>query len=381
MPMTAPLAGVRIVEFAGMGPGPFAAMLLADLGAEIIRIDRAGERPPSWAPNPALRGRRSIALDLKDARGTAIALDLVARADALIEGYRPGVMEKRGLGPEVCMGRQPALVYGRITGWGQTGPLAERAGHDLNYVALTGALHAIGRHGQPPAPPLNILGDYAGGGAYLALGLVAAIMQARSTGKGQVVDAAMVDGAASLATTLHWMSRTGRWSEERGTNAFDSGDPFYDVYATADDRYISIAPIEPQFYSELRRVLGLDGPEWDRRSRADRPRQRAALQAIFRGKTRDEWERLFEGSDACFAPVLTPQEAPLHPHNVARGTFIGDGVQARPGPAPRLGGAPQPVPKPPPIPGADGAGLLRETGRSEADIAALVAAGVVTLPA
>ncbi|MBU3993374.1 MAG: CoA transferase, partial [Alphaproteobacteria bacterium] len=338
MPMTAPLAGVRIVEFAGMGPGPFAAMLLADLGAEIIRIDRAGERPPSWAPNPALRGRRSIALDLKDARGTAIALDLVARADALIEGYRPGVMEKRGLGPEVCMGRQPALVYGRITGWGQTGPLAERAGHDLNYVALTGALHAIGRHGQPPAPPLNILGDYAGGGAYLALGLVAAIMQARSTGKGQVVDAAMVDGAASLATTLHWMSRTGRWSEERGTNAFDSGDPFYDVYATADDRYISIAPIEPQFYSELRRVLGLDGPEWDRRSRADRPRQRAALQAIFRGKTRDEWERLFEGSDACFAPVLTPQEAPLHPHNVARGTFIGDGVQARPGPAPRLGG-------------------------------------------
>lgn len=381
MAMTAPLAGVRIVEFAGMGPGPFAAMLLADLGAEIIRIDRAGERPPPWAPNPALRGRRSIALDLKDARGTAIALDLVARADALIEGYRPGVMEKRGLGPEVCLARQPALVYGRITGWGQTGPLAERAGHDLNYVALTGALHAIGRHGQPPAPPLNILGDYAGGGAYLALGLVAAIMQARSTGKGQVVDAAMVDGAASLATTLHWMSRTGRWSEERGINAFDSGDPFYDVYLTADDRYISIAPIEPQFYAELRRVLGLSGPEWDRRSPADWPRQRAALEAIFRGKTRDEWERLFEGSDACFAPVLTPHEAPLHPHNVARGTFIGDGVQARPGPAPRLHGGRQPVPAPPPIPGADGAGLLREIGRNEQDIAALIAAGVVTLPA
>jgi alpha-methylacyl-CoA racemase len=378
--MTGPLADVRIVEFAGMGPGPFAAMLLADLGADIIRIDRAGERAPPWAPNPALRGRRSIALDLKDPRGTAIALDLVAGADALIEGYRPGVMEKRGLGPEACFARRPALVYGRITGWGQTGPLAQRAGHDLNYVALTGALHAIGRHGQPPSPPLNILGDYAGGGAYLALGMVAALMQARSTGKGQVVDAAMVDGAASLATTLHWMSRTGRWSEERGTNAFDSGDPFYDVYATSDDRYISIAPIEPQFYAELRRVLGLDGSDWDRRSPADWPRQRAALQAIFRTRTRDEWERLFEGSDACFAPVLTPHEAPLHPHNAARGLFVGEGDSARPGPAPRLGDDPRPIPTAPALPGADTAEMLRTIGRSDQEIATLMADGVVTLP-
>ena len=376
-----PLAGVRIIEFAGMGPGPFAAMLLADFGADIIRIDRAGDGPPPGEPNPTLRGRRSIAVNLKDPRGVAIVLDLVAGADALIEGFRPGVMERLGLGPDVCLARQPALAYGRMTGWGQTGPLGQRAGHDLNYIALTGVLHATGREGQPPTPPLNILGDYAGGGAYLALGLLAAILQARGSGVGQVVDCAIVDGAASLATTLHWMSRNGRWQEDRGTNVFDSGDPFYDVYATLDGRYISIAPIEPQFYAELRRVLGLHGPEWDRRSRADWPRQRAALELIFRGKTRAEWETLFEGVDACFAPVLTPLEAPLHPHNLARGVVVGEGAKARPGPAPRLSGAPPATPTPPRLPGADGESLLAEAGRSAPEIAELIADGIITLPA
>lgn len=378
--MPGPLAGVRIVEFAGMGPGPFAAMLLADFGAEIVRIDRAGEAEAPGVPNPQTRGRRSIALNLKDPRALAIALDLVGTADALIEGYRPGTMEKLGLGPDACLARNPALVYGRMTGWGQTGPLASRAGHDLNYIALTGALDAIGRKGAPPTPPLNILGDYAGGGAYMALGLLAAILQARGTGQGQVVDAAIVDGAASLATTLHWMSRNDRWTSERGANAFDSGTPFYDVYATADGRHVSIAPIEPKFYAELRRVLGLDGPEWDDRSAPNWPRQRAALEAIFASRTRDEWEQAFEGVDACFAPVLTVEEAPGHRYNAQRNVFVEENGQMRPGPAPRLS-AGMGEPSLPVRAGANGPELLAALGRSADEIAELVAGGVVCLPA
>jgi alpha-methylacyl-CoA racemase len=360
--MNRPLTGTRIIEFAAMGPGPFAAMMLADMCAEVIRSDRAGSDTAARDTNPMWRGRRSIVLDLKSERGLDVAFRLIESADALIEGHRPGVMERLGLGPDLCRLRNPRLVYGRMTGWGQEGPLAQAAGHDLNYLAITGVLHAIGRKGQKPTPPLNLIGDYGGGGPYLAFGMLAAMFAAKASGQGQVVDAAIIDGVASMATSLHWMSQTGMWNETRGDNMFDSGDPFFDVYETSDGKYVSIATIEPKFYAELRARIGLAGPEWDQRNRETWPRQRALLDGIFKGKTRAQWCDLLEGSDCCFAPVLTPEEARHHPHNVARGMFLEGGGLIHPAPAPRLSGEGECVVSPPPVAGADSDAILAELG-------------------
>ena len=353
--MSGPLAGIKIVELAGIGPGPMCAMLLADLGATVIRVDRKQpaklgiERPLQY--NTLLRNRYAIAVDLKDPAGVETVLQLVEQADALIEGFRPGVTERLGLGPEECLARNPRLIYGRMTGWGQQGPMAKYAGHDLNYLALTGVLDAIGREGQPPTIPLNLLGDYAGGSLYLALGLLAGILEAKSSGKGQVVDAAIVDGTAHLATTFFGMMAAGIWKEGRGTNITDSGSPFYDCYACADGKFISVGPIESKFYDELLRLMDLDphllGEQMDRSAWAN---AKQVLAARFSSRTRDEWVALLEASDACAAGVLSFTEAADHPHLRARGTFIEvDGV-TQPAPAPRFSRsvpqtpfAPQPI--------------------------------------
>lgn len=347
-----PLAGVRVVELAGIGPGPMCAMLLADLGATVIRIDRkqpAGlgiQRPLRY--NLLLRNRYAIALDLKDPQGVEAVLQLIERADALIEGFRPGVTERMGLGPDVCLARNPRLAYGRMTGWGQSGPLAQTAGHDINYIAITGVLSAIGRSGQPPSVPLNLLGDYAGGGLYLAFGLLAAILQARVSGRGQVVDAAIVDGTASLATTLFGMHAAGMLRSQRGTNLTDSGSHFYDVYECADGRWISVGPIEPKFYDLLLRDLGIDAASLGvQNDPAEWPRAKAVLAAKFREQPRDHWARLFAATDACVAPVLDWDEAPHHEHLAARKTLIEvDGI-VQPAPAPRFSVTPPAEPTPP----------------------------------
>ena len=314
-----PLAGIKIVELTGIGPGPMCAMLLADLGATVLRIDRP-EPSDLGVPRPLrydllLRGRRCLALDLKHPEGKALALRLIERADALIEGFRPGVTERLGLGPEDCLARNPRLVYGRVTGWGQEGPLAQAAGHDLNYIALAGAVHAFGRHGQPPTPPLNLIGDFGGGALYLAFGVVCGILEAQRSGRGQVVDAAMVDGAASLMTAFFGMMAAGLGSHERGTNILDTGAHFYEVYECADGRWISVAAIEGKFYAELLRRLDID-PATMPSQQMDRdhwPEAKARLAALFKTRTRDEWCALLEGTDACFAPVLTTDEAPRPP--------------------------------------------------------------------
>lgn len=348
---TGPLAGLRIVEFAGIGPGPMCAMILADLGAEVLRIDRPDppelgfKRPLRF--NLLLRGRRNLALDLKQPADSALALELVARADALIEGFRPGVMERLGLGPDTCLARNPRLVYGRMTGWGQSGPLAQAAGHDLNYIALTGALHHTGRAGQPPSWPLNLLGDYAGGSLYLALGILAAMIEASRSGQGQVVDAAIVDGTAHLMTSVHGLVEAGMLTEERGTNVLDSGAPYYDCYECADGKWVSVAPIEGRFHAELLRRLGIEEGFPSQNDRPHWPEARAKLAATFRSRPRDEWCRLLEGTDACFAPVLTPREAIEHPHMAARGVYAEiDGVQ-QPMPAPRFSRTAPTLPEPP----------------------------------
>ncbi len=378
-----PLAGIKVVELTGIGPGPMCAMLLADLGATVLRIDR---------PEPSdlglqrelrydllLRGRRALALDLKSPDGKALALRLVERADALIEGFRPGVTERLGLGPEDCLARNPRLVYGRVTGWGQKGPLAHAAGHDINYISLVGALHAFGRRGQPPTPPLNLIGDFAGGALYLAFGIVCGILEAQRSGRGQVVDAAMVDGAASLMTAFHGMVAAGLATHERGTNHLDTGSHFYNVYECADGRWISIAPIEGKFYAELLRRLDIDPatmpPQMDR---AHWPEAQARLAALFKTRTREEWCDLLEGTDACFAPVLTTDEAPQHPHNAARQTYVEiDGI-AQPAPAPRFSRTVPdlPIPPQPPSRGQEAEAAL--AGWLEpAEIAALRAAGTL----
>ena len=336
-----PLAGIKIVEFAGIGPGPMCAMLLADLGATVLRVDRAqpielGQRRPEKY-NLLMRNRKMIRVDLKRADALELALRLVARADALLEGFRPGVMERLGLGPDVCMRRNPRLVYGRMTGWGQDGPLAQAAGHDLNYIALAGVLGAIGRRGAPPTPPLNLVADFGGGALYLALGVLAAIIEARSSGVGQTVDAAMVDGAASLMTSHYGMHAAGLLRPERGTNSTDSGAYYYDAYECADGLWISVAAIESRFHAELLRLLGIDesaiGAQHDP---ANWPKGRELLAARFRSRTRAEWCAALEGTDVCFAPVLSLAEAPRHPHMQARKTFIDiDGV-TQPAPAPRF---------------------------------------------
>ena len=356
-----PLAGIKIVELTGIGPGPMCAMLLADLGATVLRIDRPG---PSdlGVPRPLrydllLRGRRCLALDLKHPDGKALALRLIERADALIEGFRPGVTERLGLGPEACLARNPRLVYGRVTGWGQEGALAHAAGHDLNYIALVGAVHAFGRRGQPPTPPLNLSGDFGGGALYLAFGVVCGILEALRSGRGQVVDAAMVDGAASLMTAFHGMMAAGLGSHDRGTNILDTGAHFYEVYECADGRWISVAAIEGKFYAELLRRLDIDPatmpPQMDRERWPD---AWARLAALFKTKTRGQWCELLEGTDACFAPVLTTDEAAQHPHNKARLTYVEiDGI-TQPAPAPRFSRSVPELPIPPQPPSrAEGA--------------------------
>jgi alpha-methylacyl-CoA racemase len=347
-----PLAGVKIIEFAGIGPAPMASMLLADMGATVLRIDRVAAAdlgvPMAEEHEFTKRSRASLALDLKKPESIALALRLIDGSDALIEGFRPGVMERLGLGPDVCLGRNNKLAYGRVTGWGQEGPMAQAAGHDLNYIALTGALHAIGRAGQKPTPPLNLVGDYGGGALYLVTGLLAAIVSARATGAGQVVDVAMVDGALSLMTPIYAMQAGGRLTAPRGENQLDSGAYYYEVYECSDGQFISLAPIEAKFHAELLRLLEIDPASMPaQRDKAGWARWKAVLTERFRTRTRDDWCRILEGSDACFAPVLSMAEAHAHPHNQAREAFIDVGGYRQPAPAPRFGATPLAPPRPP----------------------------------
>lgn len=377
-----PLSGIRIVELVGIGPGPFACMLLADLGADVIRVDRAqnvgGGDPESPPADLLARGRRSIGVDLKTPAGVETVLRLVAEADVLIEGFRPGVMERLGLGPEVCAARNPRLVYGRMTGWGQEGPLANAAGHDINYISLTGALHAIGRRGEAPVPPLNLVGDFGGGTMYLVMGVLAALVERQTSGKGQVVDAAMTDGAASLMTIFYGIKAIGFWKDERGVNMLDSGAHFYDVYETKDGRHVSIGSIEPQFYALLLQHTGLAGEDLPAQFDRDRwPELKEKMAAIFRSKTRDEWCAIMEGSDVCFAPVLSMTEAPRHPHNVARGTFTEVKGVVQPAPAPRFSRTPGAIQGPPAHPGQHTDAALADWGFSADEIAKLRAAKAI----
>ena len=377
-----PLAGVTVIEIAGIGPGPFCGMMLADMGAEVIRVDRADNvrgGDPDLPPADLLnRGRRSVGVDLKSPDGVEVVLELVEQADALIEGFRAGVAERLGIGPDECLARNPKLVYGRMTGWGQDGPYARAAGHDINYIALAGALEPIGRRGEAPVPPLNLVGDFGGGGMLLAFGVVCGVLERQRSGQGQVIDAAMVDGAATLMTMTHAFRAMGIWDDERGTNMLDTGAHFYDVYETADGKYVSIGSIEPQFYAELLRRTGLEGEDlpWQH-DRAQWPALKERLAAIFRAKTRDEWCELMEGTDVCFAPVLTIPEAIEHPHNVHRGTFVEVASIPQPGPAPRFSRTSPEVTAPPPHPGQHTDDVLAAAGFDADRIAKLRATGAV----
>ncbi len=381
--MPGPLAGITIVELQGIGPGPFAGMMLSDLGASVIRIDRAQNVRPdaaSAAPPPDIlaRGRRSIGVDLKQPEGVEVVLSLLAGADGLIEGFRPGVTERLGLGPDVCLARNPKLVYGRMTGWGQDGPYAQAAGHDINYIALAGALDAIGRRGGPPQPPLNLVGDFGGGGMLLAFGMVSAMLSAQKTGVGQVVDAAMVDGAATLMAMFHSFAAMGIWNDERGTNLLDTGAHFYDVYECSDGEYVSIGSIEPQFYAELRRLAGLSGPEWDAQTdRTQWEARKEQISSVFRTKTRDEWCEIMEHSDVCFAPVLSIYEAPKHPHNVHRQTFVERHGVVQPAPSPRFSVTPAKLDRPAAHPGQHTDEVLEIAGFTAERIAQLRESGAV----
>ena len=372
-----PLSGVRVVELQGIGPGPFCGMMLADMGAEVIRVDRSANAGVSRGIDVLARGRRSIAVDLKNPEGVETVLELIDSADALIEGFRPGVMERLGLGPDVCLSRNPKLVYGRMTGWGQDGPYASAAGHDINYIALGGALGSIGRAGEAPVPPLNLVGDFGGGGMLLAFGIACGIVSARSTGQGQVVDAAMVDGTATLMSMFFSMKAMGIWGE-RGTNMLDTGAPFYDVYECADGEYVSIGSIEPQFYAQLMELSGLGQMDLPAQmSRGDWPDMKHKFAEVFRTKTRDEWCEIMEHTDVCFAPVLSLDEATAHPHNVERQTFIEvDGV-VQAAPSPRFSVTTPEVKGPAAVPGADTDAVLAELGKSDDQIAALRRSGAV----
>ncbi|MGJ9422332.1 CaiB/BaiF CoA transferase family protein [Aeromicrobium sp. CF3.5] len=367
-----PLTGLRVVEIVGIGPGPFAAMLLADLGADVIRVDRPGGNALQVAsPDKDItaRGRPSVALDLKRSEGVAVLLDLVERADILIEGFRPGVAERLGFGPDVCLERNPALVYGRMTGWGQDGPLASTAGHDVNYISVAGALDTIGRAGGPPQIPLNLVGDFAGGSMYLVTGVLAALTHARSTGTGQVVDAAITDGTAHLLAMPLMMQQAGMWNPERGTNLLDSGAPFYDVYETSDGRWMSVGGLEPQFYAAMEQLLDpfLDGALPDRNDPRQWPQLRTVLASVFAGRTQTDWIGTFEGSDACVSPVVPMHEAAIHPHNVARGTYVERDGLVQPAPAPRFSGTPAELGAPPSLPGADTRTALAAWGIDDID--------------
>jgi alpha-methylacyl-CoA racemase len=377
-----PLSGVRIIELAGIGPGPFCAMMLADMGADVIRVDRAGSvrgGDPSTPPADVMnRGRRSIGVDLKSPEGIETVMRLVESADALMEGFRPGVTERLGLGPGDCLARNPSLVYGRMTGWGQEGPYAQAAGHDINYISLAGALDSYGRRGQAPVPPINMVGDFGGGGMYLAFGMVCAILEARGSGQGQVVDAAMVDGAASLMSFIHGFRAMGIWNDERGTNMLDTGSHFYDVYETSDGKYVSIGSIEPQFYAELREKLALHDPKWDQQmSRSVWPELKEELRAIFKTRTRDAWCDLMEHTDICFAPVLSLAEAPQHPHNVHRGTFIEYEGVTQPRPAPRFSRTDSEIQRPPAHAGQHTDEVLADYGFGADEIASLRDTGAI----
>ena len=373
-----PLSGLKVIEMAGIGPAPFAGMMLSDMGADVLRIDR---KPSASAdtfdrvkePNFVDRGRRSIALDLKKPEAAALALDLIAGAEAVIEGFRPGVMERLGLGPDVCLGRNPRLVYGRVTGWGQDGPLARTAGHDINYIALTGVLHAIGG-AERPVPPLNLVGDFAGGAMMLAFGLVCALLEAKTSGRGQVVDAAMTDGASTLAAMIFSFRATGIWRDERAANLLDGGAPFYRAYACADGGFVAVGALEPQFFAALLKGLGVDAAELpDRWLREHWPEIEARFAAIFATKSRDAWADIFAGTDACVTPILSLGEAPGHPHNAFRRSFAG----GEPRPAPRFSRTPGEIAGPPVTIGQGGDAALRDRGISDERIAALKACGAM----
>jgi alpha-methylacyl-CoA racemase len=368
-----PLKGIRIVEFAGLGPGPFAAMLLADMGAEVIRVDRKGARPP-MKTEVLYRGRRAVGLDMKKPEAVETALKLIEKADGLIEGFRPGVMERLGVGPDACFARNPKLAYGRMTGWGQSGPLADRAGHDINYIALSGALHAIGE--KAPLPPLNLVGDFGGGALYLAFGMVCAMLEARSSGKGQVVDAAMSDGSASLMALFYGLRAMGFWTDGRAENLLDGGAHFYGTYQTKDGKWVAVGAIEPQFYKEMLERTGITDPAFaSHMDKSQWPALREKLASVIGTKTRDEWDATFAGSDACYSPVLSMAEAPKHPHNVARGAFTEiDGV-TQPAPAPRFSRTPGAVQGGPQGPDNDAA--LSIWGFSDDEIAVLKASGAI----
>ncbi len=374
-----PLSGIKVVELAGIGPGPMCAMLLSDLGADVIRVDRVVSadlginRPRKF--NVLNRGRKSIAVDLKHPDGIEAVLRLIDQADALIEGFRPGVMEKLGLGPDVVHGRNPKLVYGRMTGWGQDGPLATAAGHDINYIALTGALAAIGTKGGPPVPPLNLVGDFGGGAMYLAFGICAALLHAQRTGEGQVVDAAMVDGASSLLSAIYGIYASDAWKLERGSNILDTGAHYYGTFECADGGWVSIGSIEAKFYAELEEKIGLTLPDQNNQALWDD--YKATVAARFKEKTRDEWCAIMEGSDICFAPVLDMSEAPQHPHNLARGTFVQVEGVTQPGPAPRFSKTPGAIQRPPADPGDHTDEALAEWGFSAAEVEKLHQAGAI----
>lgn len=381
MTRSGPLAGIRILEFEAIGPGPFCGMMLADMGADVLLVDRPDDPRLGFGRDrwfdAMLRGRRSVTLNLKSGDGVEAALRLASRADALIEGFRPGVMERLGLGPDALAARNPKLVYGRMTGWGQDGPLAPRAGHDINYIALTGILHAIGRAGGAPVPPLNLVGDFGGGGMLLAFGIACALVEARRSGRGQVVDAAMVDGASLLATMFWGMLAGKRWTETRGENVLDGGAPWYDVYETKDAKFVAIGSIEPKFYAALLERLGIAGESLPaQHDRSGWPELRSRFAQVFRSRTRDEWSAVFAGSDACFAPVLTFSEARAHPHNAGRNAFVDSGRVTQPAPAPRFSRTPGAIGSEPPERGARGREALVDWGLPPEEIELLASLGV-----
>lgn len=381
--MTGPLAGVRVVEVAGIGPGPFAAMMLADMGAEVVRVDRTADvrdHPPGPHPDVVLRGRRSVAVDLKHPNGRQVVLDLAARSDVLLEGFRPGVTERLGLGPDDCRAVNRRLVYGRMTGWGQDGPLATTAGHDIGYIALTGALYGSRRAGERPVPPMNLLGDMGGGGMFLAFGVACALLEAARSGHGQVVDASIVDGTAALTNFVVGLRNQGAWNGPPGGNLLDTGAPFYEVYTCADGREIAVGALEPKFYAELLRLSGMDDPGADPARRGDPgtwPATKERWAKLFATRTRDEWAAVFAGSDACVAPVLDWDEAPAHPHLAARGTFVDGHGTTQAAPAPRFSRTPATLDLPPPHPGEHTDAVLADLGRDPAAIASLRASRAV----
>jgi alpha-methylacyl-CoA racemase len=372
-----PLKGIRIIEIAGIGPGPFCAMMLADMGADVIRVDRKGNAGMGKF-DVLNRGRRSIAVDLKTPDGRELVLQLVEKADGLQEGFRPGVMEKLGLGPDDCLKRNPKLVYGRMTGWGQEGPISQAAGHDINYISLSGALHAIGNAGRKPVPPLNLVGDFGGGGMLLAFGMVCGILEAQKSGKGQVIDAAMVDGSAILMAMMYGMKAAGIWVEQRGANMLDTGAHFYDTYETSDGKYISVGSIEPQFYALLLKLGQIDDPDFQ--NQHDRPnwlKLKEKITAVFKTKTRDQWCDIMLGSDVCFAPVLSMEEAIKHPHNVFRKSFVDIEGIPQPKPAPRFSRTQPEIQGPPPAPGQHNESALLDWGISKEQIASLKNSGTM----